>query len=110
MLEFTNAEMRAKAVQLGIIKDGEDLPVGALSKIKAALVEDRRTAAHDNTAGMPPIASQIVIRPGAIEMDGRRLPAASDPIEIHVDPDPDIPSTVRLTLLADTVQTLKEKS
>lgn len=110
MLEFTNSEMRAKAVQLGIIKDGEDLPVGALSKIKAALVEERRTAAEPTEDG-PYIGGQISIRPGvSVELDGQRLPAAAEPVEIRVSADPDIPSTVRLTLLAHTIQTTKEPS
>jgi hypothetical protein len=57
----------------------------------------------------PFIAGQITIRPGAsIELDGHRLPAASESVEVTVSADPDVPSTVRLTLLVDTVQTIKE--
>jgi hypothetical protein len=108
MLEFTDAELRAKAVQLGVIDRADrPMPPDAQSRVKAVLVEERRAAARPADEG-PYVGGQITIRPGSIELDGRRLPAASDPVEIHVHPDSEVPSTVRLTLLAHTVQTLKE--
>jgi hypothetical protein len=113
VLEFTDDEIRAKAVQLGLAYEGGDgaFPSRHRSKIVAALVEDRRVeaAAAQPSDDGPYIGGQIVIRPGErIELDGQALPAAAEPIEVRVSADPAVPSTVRLTLLAHTVQTIKE--
>jgi hypothetical protein len=110
VLQFTDAEIREKAAALGIIYEGHTVPAHLRSRVVAALTEERRSAAAaapDDDA--PWIARAITIRPGAsIEVDGCRLPAAAAPVEIHVSDDPAVPSTVRLTLLADTIQTTKE--
>lgn len=110
MLEFTDAEIKAKAVQLGIVDRADRaIPPDARNRIKAALVQERRASAAQPTDDGPPVAGQIVIRPGdRIELDGMPLPAAAADIEITVSTDPAMPSTVRLTLLAHTVQTIKE--
>jgi hypothetical protein len=113
VLKFTDAEIQAKAEQLGLAFEGGDgFPHRHRSTIVAALVEDHRVesaaAAQPSDDGLH-VGGQITIRPGAsIELDGHRLPAASAPVEITVSSDPDVPSTVRLTLLANTVQTIKE--
>lgn len=109
MLEFSDAEIRAKAAHLGY--DPAALLPPQLAKVKVLLMEERRAAemaAHPTEDG-PRIAGQITIRPGAgIELDGKPLPAAAEAVDIRVSTDPAVPSTVRLTLLAHTVQTIKE--
>lgn len=108
MLEYTDAEIHAKAVQMGVIYESQTVPANMRSQIVAALVEERRAAAQPSEDGLY-IGGQITIRPGtSIELDGQRLPAAGESVEIHVSADPDTPSTVRLTLLAHTIQTIKE--
>jgi len=112
VLTFTEDEIKAKAVQLGIIdRPDRAMPPEVRSRVKAALVEERRAAemAARPADDGPYIGGQITIRPGAgIELDGERLPAAAEPVDIRVSTDPAVPSTVRLTLLAHTVQTIKE--
>lgn len=109
MLEFSTRELYAKAVQLGVIKGGDELPTTAMSRVKAALVEEQRTP-RGPSSDDPYVGGHIVIRPGErIELDGQALPAAAEPIEVRVSADPAVPSTVRLTLLAHTVQTIKEQ-
>lgn len=117
MLEFTYDEIKAKAAQLGLAYEGGDgeFPNRHRSKVVAALVEDRRAeavahipAAQPSDDG-PHIGGQITIRPGSgIELDGVALPAAAEPVEVRISADPAVPSTVRLTLLVTTVQTIKE--
>lgn len=114
MLEFTEDEIRAKAVQLGLAYEGGDgaFPTRHRSKVVAALVEDRRAeaaAAAQPTDDGPYIGGHLTIRPGErIELDGQALPAAAEPVEVRISADPNTPSTVRLTLLAHTIQTIKE--
>ncbi|NJP42269.1 hypothetical protein [Actinacidiphila epipremni] len=109
MLEFSDPEIRAKAAQLGLIYEGHTVPAHLRSRVVAALVEERRAETAQPSDDGPYVGGQITIRPGAgIELDGNRLPAAAAPVEITVSDDPAVPSTVRLTLLAHTVQTIKE--
>jgi hypothetical protein len=109
VLEFTDAEIREKAAALGIIYEGHTVPAHLRSRVVAALVEERRGTAAQPSDDGPYIGGQITICPGAtVELDGRALPAAAAPIEITVSSDRAVPSTVRLTLLAHTVQTIKE--
>jgi hypothetical protein len=107
VLEFTDAEIRAKAEKLGY--DPAALTPPQLAKVKVILMEERAANQARSDPDDPFIAGHITIRPGAsIELDGHRLPAASESVEVTVSADPDVPSTVRLTLLVDTVQTIKE--
>jgi hypothetical protein len=108
VLEFTDTELYDKAVQLGMIGPGGALTAAMAKRVKVALVEERRAAAQPSEDGRY-VGGRITIRPGvSIELDGQRLPAAGESVEIHVSADPDTPSTVRLTLLAHTIQTIKE--
>ncbi|MDX3294607.1 hypothetical protein PV569_12915 [Streptomyces scabiei] len=110
-LQFTDVELRTKAVEIGLIQAGQPIPTAAMaSKVKAAIVEERRTAARQEKEPEPQCAKEIVVEPGgAILVDGEPFPwlIARQPMEIGLNPEGI--STVRLTLLAEAVQVLKPK-
>ncbi|MFF6985594.1 hypothetical protein [Streptomyces sp. NPDC010273] len=110
--EFTDTELQAKAEQLGVTTPGQPIPKAALSRVKAALVEERRTTARkEQPSAEARLAKSISVQPGGtITVDGEPFPwlVAAQPMEISLHPDG--VSTVRLTLLAESVQVLKHKS
>lgn len=110
--QFPDAELQAKAEQLGVVGAGEPIPKAMLNKVKAALIEERRaTARQEKAVAEPQLAKSIVVEPGgAILVDGEPLPwlVAKQPMDIGLNPDG--VSTVRLTLLAESVQILKPKT
>ncbi|KND30082.1 hypothetical protein [Streptomyces stelliscabiei] len=109
-LQFTDAEINAKAVQLGVITEGAAVPNRHRSKVVAALVEERRAADRQEKQAEPVCAKEIVVEPGgAVLIDGEPFPwlIARQPMEIGLNPEGI--STVRLTLLAEAVQVLKPK-
>lgn len=106
-LQIDEAALKAKAVELGVIKDGEALPRHERSRVAAALIagDQQRPAVPE-----PVCAKEIVVQPGgAITVDGEPFPwlVARTPMEIGLNPEGI--STVRLTLLAESVQVLKPK-
>ncbi|MEU2789012.1 hypothetical protein [Streptomyces sp. NPDC007100] len=112
MQEFTDAEIEAQAVHLGLIQDGEELPRHLRGRVVAALMEERRArkAPVANEPARPQLAREIVVQPsGSILIDGAELPwlAGQDPIDIHVQRDGS--GSVRLTLLAASVQITPRK-
>lgn len=108
--QFPDAELNAKAVELGVIKEGEDLPRNQRSRVAAALLEERRAADRPEKPAEPQAARQITIQGSQITVDGKPFPwlVARAPMEIGLSPDG--VSTVRLTLLADSVQVLNPKT
>ncbi|MCD9196077.1 hypothetical protein [Streptomyces albireticuli] len=97
---FTNDQISAKATQLGLITEGEELPRHQRSKVVAALLQER-----PRSAAASPVAARIVIQPGgAVEVDGRPFPwlVQSDLIEVTLQPDG--AGMVRLTLPARSIQ------
>ncbi|MGK5729727.1 hypothetical protein [Streptomyces sp. URMC 124] len=103
-LSFTDEQITAKAVQLGLITDGEDLPRHLRGRVVAALHTERPRS----TAVPPPVAERIVIQPGgSVEVDGRPFPwlVQADLIEVTLQPDG--AGMVRLTLPARSIQILK---
>ncbi|MFT2014590.1 hypothetical protein ACMA1D_01895 [Streptomyces sp. 796.1] len=110
MLEVTDAQVRAKAIQLGLIGADDDLPRHLRSRIVAALTQDTAGPPADDEPPQPRLAREIVVQPrGVVLVDGRPFPwlVADEPMEIHLSGGG--PSTVRLTLLADSVQVLKSR-
>lgn len=104
-LRYTDADIAAKAVQLGLIQEGEELPRNLRGKVVAALMQEE-TAPTARTE--PRLAAEIVLQPnGAILVDGEPFPwlVAQEPVDVHLDPDGI--STVRMTLLANAVQIIK---
>lgn len=109
-LQFTDAELYDKAVQLGVVQEGELLPYRHRSKVAAAIVEERRAAGRAEKQAEPVCAKEIVVEPGgAVLIDGEPFPwlISRQPMEIGLNPEGI--STVRLTLLAEAVQVLKPK-
>lgn len=110
MLEFTPNEIRIKAVELGLIQDGDELPAHLRSRAAAALVRERSAAVPPRVVSEPLLADEIVIQPGGVILvNGEVFPwlVARQAMEIGLDPD-DV-STVRLTLMAKSVQILKHE-
>ncbi|MDX3634339.1 hypothetical protein PV728_29560 [Streptomyces europaeiscabiei] len=106
--QFTDAEINAKAVELGVIAQGASVPNRHRSKVVAALVEERRAAGRSEKQAEPVYAKEIVVEPGGtVLVDGEPFPwlIARQPMEIGLNPEGI--STVRLTLLAEAVQVLK---
>lgn len=106
-IQYTDADIAAKAVQLGLIEDGADLPRQLRGKVVAALLQEQTAAASD-PAAQPQLAREIVVQPGGVILvDGEPFPwlVAQQPMEIGLNPDGI--STVRLTLMAQAVQIIK---
>jgi hypothetical protein len=107
-VQFTEFDIRAKAVELGLIQDGDVLPRHQRSKVVAVLLQEAANASPKKAEPEPQLAKEIVIQPGgAILVDGEPFPwlVAKQPMEIGLDPDGT--STVRLTLLTGAVQIIK---
>lgn len=105
-LTYTDADIAAKAVQLGLISDGEPFPRELRGKVVAALLQEQVAPA---SAAEPQLAQEIVIQPTVILVDGEPFPwlVAKEPVDVHLDPDGF--STVRMTLLARAVQIIKSE-
>ena len=104
-IPYTDDDLAAKAVQLGLIHEGERLPRNLRGKVVAALLREEAAAP---AAAEPELAREIVIQPnGVILVDGEPFPwlVAHEPVDVRLDPDGI--STVRLTLLANAVQIIK---
>lgn len=108
MLQYTDQEIRAKAVDLRLIYEGEDLPRNLRSRVIAALAEDERAKAPREKSGDPRMAGEIAIQPrGPILIDGEPLPwlVTNEPMDIRLADDGS--GTVRLTLAANAIQIIK---
>jgi hypothetical protein len=107
-VKFSDDDLCRKAVHLGLIKDGEDLPRHLRSRAAAALVQETNSGTTGKEHARPQLAREITIQPGgAVLVDGEPFPwlIAKQPMEINLNPDG--VSTVRMTLLADRIQVLK---
>ncbi|MEU9498252.1 hypothetical protein [Streptomyces sp. NPDC048196] len=115
MQQFTDAEVHAKAVDLGLIDEGHELPRHQRGRVVAVLMQQRRAAARPEPEPVaePRAAASIVIQPdGRIDIDGRPLPwlVAREAIDVRLAPEADGISTVRLTLLVTSVQIIKPEA
>lgn len=108
--EFSDAELYAKGLELGVVAKGEELPRNMRSRVAAALIEERRAADRPEPPAEPMVAKQITVQGSQITVDGKPFPwlVARVPMDIGLAPDGS--GTVRLTLLADSVQVLKPKT
>lgn len=105
-VQFPELDIRCKAVELGLIADGEDLPRHLRSRVVAVLMQEQ--AAPQRSGREPQLAKEIVIQPGGdVLVDGEPFPwlVAKQAMEIGLNPDGI--STVRLTLLTEAVQIIK---
>lgn len=104
-LSYSDEQIQAKAEQLGLVEAGCPVPRSQRSRVVAALVAESPRAAEPQP---PAVARQITVQPGGdITIDGQPFPwtIGRTPIEVCVNPDG--VSTVRLTLLTESVQILK---
>ncbi|MCX4676695.1 hypothetical protein OG413_15530 [Streptomyces sp. NBC_01433] len=107
-LTITDADIAAKAVELGVIKAGENVPPAQRSRIAAALLREQlpRTKRDD-----VPVAQSIVVQPGGgVEVDGRPFPWVIQAETIEVTLDPSGSGLVRLTIPTLSVQITKPES
>lgn len=104
-ISYTDEQIRGKAVALGLIKDGADLPRQLRGRVVAALAHG--DVAERQRTPEPQLAREIVIHGSSILIDGEPFPwlVAAQPMDIGLNPDG--VSTVRLTLMADTVQVIR---
>lgn len=105
-ISYTDQQIHDKAVSLGLVHDGADLPRHLRGKVVAAMAYG--DAAEQQQAPEPQLAQEIAIQPGGtILIDGEPFPwlVAGQPMDICLNPDG--VSTVRLTLMAATVQVIR---
>lgn len=111
MLEFTDKELQAAAERLRMVEPGQPVPRNLRSKVAAVLTDERRVGQNDVSDVPPPaMAREVVVQPGSqILVDGQPFPwlVADERIDIALHPDPGGVSTVRMTLLAESVQIIK---
>ncbi|WP_432137655.1 hypothetical protein [Streptomyces sp. bgisy154] len=101
-VQFPEAQIRAKAVEIGLIGEGEDLPRSLRSRVVAALIQE---AAPRFREGSAPVADTVRVQPGgSIDIDGKPFPwmVQADRIEVALEPDGS--GLVRLTLPARNIQ------
>lgn len=104
-LSFTDAEIYAQAVRLGLITDGQDLPRHLRSRAVATLAAEQR---RPTVQADVPIAQSIVVQPGGdIEVDGKPFPWVIQAEQMAVTFNPDGAGMVTLTLPALNIQILK---
>ncbi|MFF4779409.1 hypothetical protein ACFY05_42000 [Microtetraspora fusca] len=108
MHQFDEAELSAKAVELGLIADGQALPRHLRSHAAAALVAARQ--------GQPPEAPEaeaghlVITGDRRVLLDGHALPVLvvdDDPIHVVLQGDA---ATIRLTIAARTIIVHPEES
>ncbi|MFG2748008.1 hypothetical protein [Streptomyces xanthophaeus] len=107
-LNYTDQQISDKAVELGLIPAGANLPRHLRGKAVAALAH--ADAAERAIPSEPQLAKEIVIQPGgSIFVDGEPFPwiVAAERMDISLDPEPNGLSTVRLTLVASAVQVIR---
>ena len=107
-VKYNDDVITAKAVELGLIGNGDDLPRSLRSRVVAALIQEQTVVQGEQA--QPQAAKEIVVQPGGtILVDGEPFPwlVAKQPIEIALNPDG--LSTVRLTLIAEAVQIIKSE-
>lgn len=105
-VQFTDEQITAKAVQLGVIESGERLPRNLRSRVVATLIQEQAPRFSDSAA--PPLAGSIRVQPrGSIEVDGLPFPwlVQADRIEVVLEPDGS--GMVRLTLPARSIEIVK---
>lgn len=101
-VQFTEPEIRAKAIELGLIKDGGELPRSMRSRIIAALIQEAAPRFRTDAA---PVAETVRVQPGgSVDIDGKPFPwmVQADRIEVALEPDGS--GLVRLTLPARNIQ------
>lgn len=104
-LTVTDADIARKAVELGVIKEGEAVPAAKRSRIAAALLQEQVSRVQPADV---PVAQSIVVQPGGgVEVDGHPFPWVIQAETIEVVLDPSGSGLVRLTIPTQSVQITK---
>lgn len=104
MLDFNDAEIRAKAAELGLVYDGHTVPAHLRSRVAAAIVEERRGAAKQEALPPATVAQSISVQPGiGVEIDGAPFPWIVQADHVEVTLAPDGSGLVRLTIPTNSV-------
>lgn len=104
-LSFTDPEIYAQAVRLGLIEDGKELPRHLRSRAVASLAAERRRPTEQSDV---PVAQSIAVEPGGdIRIDGKPFPWVVQAEQMAVTLNPDGAGTVTLTIPALNIQILK---
>lgn len=104
-LSYDDAEVQAKAEQLGLVQPDTELPRHLRSKVVAALAAERRRPAAPEDV---PLAQSIIVEPGGeITVDGKPFPWIVQADRIEVTLGQDGAGMVRLTIPAANVQITK---
>lgn len=104
-LSFTDAEIHAQAVKLGLIESFDPVPRNLRSRVVASLAAERQRPA---TQAEVSIAQSIVIEPGGdITVDGKPFPWVIQAEQMAVTLNPDGAGMVTLTIPALNIQILK---
>ncbi|NDZ63558.1 hypothetical protein [Streptomyces cyaneofuscatus] len=107
-LTVTDADITRKAVELGVIEEGQMVPPKERSRIVAALLQEQMPRM---TSADVPVAQSIVVQPGSgVEVDGRPFPWVIQAETIEVTLDPSGSGLVRLTIPTQSVQITKPES
>lgn len=107
-LSYTDAEVHAQAVRLGLIKEGGSLPRRQRSKVVASLIAERQ---RPDKGVEVPFARRIVVQPGGdIVIDGKPFPWLVKADQMSVALEPDGSGSVRLTIPAENVQIIEPKN
>ena len=101
MLSFTDDEIKAEAVRLGLITNADDLPRHLRSQVVASLAARTTTDTADSPGAAVPGGELTVTADGDVLLDGRPfpLPVTTDPIEVTARHGGR--TTVRLTVVVD---------
>lgn len=104
-ISYTDQQIHDKAVHLGLIGETDALPRRLRGTVVAAMAYG--DAAERQETPEPQLAGEIVIHGSSILVDGEPFPwlVAAQPMDIGLNPDGI--STVRLTLMAATVQVIR---
>ncbi|HEY6117189.1 MAG TPA: hypothetical protein VI172_14650 [Candidatus Dormibacteraeota bacterium] len=104
-LSFTDEEINAQAVRLGLIREGSGLPRHLRGRVVASLAGERQ---RPSRAADAPVAQSVVIQPGGdIEVDGKPFPWVIQAGQMSVTLTPDGAGLVTLTMPALNIQILK---
>lgn len=107
-LTVTEADVRRKAVELGLITEGQTLPPELRSRAARALIFEQAPRIRQDDV---PVAASIRVQPGGgVEVDGRPFPWVVQADTIEVTLDPSGAGLVRLTIPTQSVEIVKSES
>ena len=107
-LSYSDEQVHAQAVRLGLIDEDQDLPRSQRSKVVASLAAERQ---RPDAGAEVPFARQITVQPGGdITIDDKPFPWIVQADQMAVALEPDGSGSVRLTIPAENVQILKPKN